>query len=178
MAAIATVRDLTEIRVWSRKPDRREAFALRLREKGHTRAVAVESAEAAVRGVDILVTATNSKEPVFDAAWVSPGTHINAMGSNQATRRELPSGILNQAAIIAVDSQEQAEMESGDLLIARSEGKWSGKGLIELAQVTGRRDPADITVFKSNGMAIEDVVAAGWVYERAKEEGSGRPMPL
>jgi ornithine cyclodeaminase/alanine dehydrogenase-like protein (mu-crystallin family) len=90
----------------------------------------------------------------------------------------LPSGILNQAAIIAVDSQEQAEMESGDLLIARSEGKWSGKGLIELAQVTGRRDPADITVFKSNGMAIEDVVTAGWVYERAKEEGSGRPMPL
>jgi ornithine cyclodeaminase/alanine dehydrogenase-like protein (mu-crystallin family) len=129
---------------------------------------AAESAEAAVRHCDILVTATNSKDPVFDAAWVSTGTHINATGSNQAKRRELPAEILTRAAVVAVDSKEQAEMESGDLLLARAEGKWNGGNLVELDQVSGRPDPDAITIFKSNGLAIEDVVAAGWVYEHAQ----------
>jgi ornithine cyclodeaminase/alanine dehydrogenase-like protein (mu-crystallin family) len=179
VVAIAAVRQLTEIRVWSRKQDRREAFAGRLRELGFTGAAGVivaESAEAVVRNADILVTATNAKDPVFDAGWVSPGTHINATGSNQSKRRELPPEILNRAAIIAVDSKEQMEMESGDLLLARAEGKWSGEGVVELAEVSGRRDPRDITIFKSNGLAIEDVVAAGWVYECALSERAGRPL--
>jgi alanine dehydrogenase len=176
VAAIAVVRPLSEIRVWSRKPERRDAFAARLRELGHSGAFAAESAEAAVRHADIVVTATNAKDPVFDAGWVSPGTHINATGSNQAKRRELPPEILNRAAVIAVDSLEQAEMESGDLLLARAEGKWSGEGLVELADVRGRGASNDITIFKSNGLAIEDVVAAGWVYERAAAEGVGRPV--
>jgi alanine dehydrogenase len=177
VAAVASVRPLKEVRVWSRKPDRREAFAARLREQGHSSAVAAPSAEAAVRGADILVTATNSKDPVFDAAWVSPGTHINATGSNQANRRELPPGILNRAAFIAVDSLEQMEMESGDLLLARQEGSWNGRGVVELASVSGRQKVDDITIFKSNGLAIEDVMAAGWVYERAIEENLNRVLP-
>ena len=176
VAAVAAVRRLTEIRVWSRKAERRDAFASRLREMGHAGAVAAESAEAAVRGADILVTATNSKDPVFEAQWVSPGAHINATGSNQARRRELPPEILDRAALIAVDSKEQAEMESGDLLLARAEGKWNGEGVIELADVAKRAHAADITIFKSNGLAIEDVVAAGWVYERAVAEGAGRAL--
>jgi ornithine cyclodeaminase/alanine dehydrogenase-like protein (mu-crystallin family) len=175
--AVAAVRPLTEIRVWSRTADRRESFAARLREKGFPGVTAAESAEAAVRHADILVTATNAKDPVFDAAWVSLGTHINATGSNQAKRRELPPEILTRASLIAVDSKEQAAMESGDLLLAKAEGKWNGEGLVELAEVTGRRNPDDITIFKSNGLAIEDVVAAGWIYERALEEGLGRPVP-
>jgi alanine dehydrogenase len=176
VAAISVVRRLTEIRVWSRQEERREAFAAQLREKGHAGAMAAESAEATVRDADILVTATNAKDPVFDADWVSPGTHINATGSNQAKRRELPPEILNRAAIIAVDSIEQADMESGDLLLARAEGKWNGEGLVELAEVRGRSNTNHITIFKSNGLAIEDVVAAGWVYERAVSEGVGRPI--
>ena len=175
VAAVAAVRKLTEVRVWSRKPDRREAFAARLREQGIAGVKAVDSAEAVVRGAEIVVTMTNAKDPVFDAAWVSPGTHINAAGSNQAKRRELPAEILNRAALIAVDSREQMEMESGDLLLARAEGSWSG-AVVELSTVSGRRDANDITIFKSNGLAIEDVVAAGWVYERALAEGAGRPL--
>jgi alanine dehydrogenase len=175
VAAIAVVRSLAEIRVWSRKPDRREAFAARLREQGYGVAKAIDSAEAVVRGADILVTATNAKDPVFDADWVSPGTHINAAGSNQAKRRELPGAILQRAALITVDSKEQMEMESGDLLLAREEGSWNGE-VVELAAVTGRKSPTDITIFKSNGLAIEDVVSAGWVYERALAEGIGRPL--
>jgi alanine dehydrogenase len=175
VAAVAVVRNLTEIRVWSRKADRREGFAARLRKQGFTGSKAMDSAEAVVRGADILVTATNSKDPVFEADWVSPGTHINAAGSNQAKRRELPGAILKRTALIAVDSKEQMEMESGDLLLAREEGSWDGE-VVELAEVTGRKNPNDITLFKSNGLAIEDVVAAGWVYEHAIAEGVGRPL--
>jgi alanine dehydrogenase len=167
VAAIAAVRRLKEIRVWSRKPDRRETFAAKLRERGFAGAVVGDSAEAVVRNADILVTATNAKDPVFDADWVAPGTHINATGSNQAKRRELPPEILSRAALIAVDSKEQAEMESGDLLLARAEGLWNGENLVELHEVTGRPDPGAITIFKSNGLAIEDVVTAGWVWERS-----------
>jgi ornithine cyclodeaminase/alanine dehydrogenase-like protein (mu-crystallin family) len=170
--AMAAVRRLQEIRVWSRKPDCREAFAAKLRDKGLPGVVAVASAEAVVRNADIVVTATNAKDPVFDAAWVAPGTHINATGSNQAKRRELPAEILSRAALIAVDSKEQAEMESGDLLLARAEGRWNGEHLVELQEVSGRPDAGAITIFKSNGLAIEDVVAAGWVYERAVAEGA------
>jgi len=161
VAAVAAVRKLKEIRVWSRNPQHREAFARKF--KGGR---AAESAEAAIRGADIVVTATNAKEPVFEAVWVAPGTHINATGSNQSNRRELPPEILSRAALIAVDSLEQMEMESGDLLLARNEGKWNGDGVLELANVRGRTNPADITIFKSNGLAIEDVAAAGWVYEQ------------
>ncbi len=177
VAAIAVVRKLTEIRIWSRHPDRREAFAARLRDQGHAGAIAAESPEAAVTHAGILVTATNSKDPVFDANWVSPGTHINATGSNQAKRRELPPEILSRAALIAVDSREQAAMESGDLLLAKAEGKWNGEGLVELSEVKGRQHLDDITIFKSNGLAIEDVVAAGWVYERAVQEGGANRLP-
>ena len=174
-AAIAGVRKLSAIRIWSRKPDRREAFAARLRTQGHDGVAVAESADYAVRDADIVVTATNSKEPVFDAGAIAPGTHINAMGSNQAGRRELPPDLLQHAAIIAVDSREQSDMESGDLLLARSEGKWSGD-VVELADVKGRGAPGDITIFKSNGLAIEDVLAAGWVYERAVASGAGRDI--
>ena len=176
VAAVAEVRKLSEIRVWSRKQDKREAFAAKLRDQGFAGAVAAESAEAAVRNADILITSTNSKDPVFEAEWVAPGTHINATGSNQAKRRELPPEILGRAAILAVDSKEQAAMESGDLLLAREEGKWNGEGLVELAEVQGRRGADDITIFKSNGLAIEDVVAAGWVYEQSIAERAGRPL--
>jgi alanine dehydrogenase len=174
--AISAVRQISTIRIWSRKPDRLEAFAGKLREMGYAHAAAVETAEAAIRGADILVTATTSKEPVFNADWVAPGTHINAMGSNQLSRRELPAEILQRAAIIAVDSKEQSETESGDLVLARQEGKWGGEHFVELHDVTGRKNPGDITIFKSNGLAIEDVVAAGWVYESALSSSAGRPI--
>jgi ornithine cyclodeaminase/alanine dehydrogenase-like protein (mu-crystallin family) len=176
IAAVATVRRLKEIRVWSRQPERREEFVARLRENGYAGAVVAESARAAVSAADIVVTATSAKDPVLEADWIAPGTHINATGSNQAKRRELPPEILGRASIIAVDSREQAEMESGDLLLARSEGKWDGEGIVELAEVSGRRNADEITIFKSNGLAIEDVVSAGWVYERALAERMGRPV--
>ena len=138
----------------------------------------MDTAEQAVRDSDIVVTATNAKDPVLDADWVSPGTHINAMGSNQAQRRELPSELILSADLIAVDSLEQARMESGDLLLALDADHWSSHRIVELKDVTARPYPNATTIFKSNGIALEDVVCAGYLYEKAIREGRGQQLPV
>lgn len=157
-AAVREVRKLRDVRVWSRSEEKRSAFA---QEMG---ARAVSTAEDAVRGADIVVTATNSKDPVLDAAWISPGAHVNAIGSNQPLRRELPPDLLARADLIAVDSIEQSKIEGGDLLLAPVD--WTDPRVIELAQVERRPPGAPVTIFKSNGLAVEDVAAAAFVYER------------
>jgi len=168
IAAMRAVRPIGQVKVWSRSAEKRLAFA---RECG---AIAVETAEEAVRGADIVVTATNAKEPVIEASWIGPGVHINAMGSNQAQRRELPAELILRADLIAVDSLEQARMESGDLLLALDTERWAAHNIAELKDVTGRPSADAMTIFKSNGIAVEDVVCAGYVYERAINEGRGR----
>ncbi|MDQ6663031.1 MAG: ornithine cyclodeaminase family protein [Acidobacteriota bacterium] len=173
LAAMRAVRNVRTVRVWSRSIEKRNAFAAKLGVD------AVETARHAVENSDIVITATNSKDPVVEAEWIAAGTHINAMGSNQASRRELPAGLLSRAETIAVDSIEQADMESGDLLLAKTEGRWKGANLFELEDIVtgkkvGRTEKTAITIFKSNGLAVEDVAAAGWVYEQAVEAGIGR----
>jgi ornithine cyclodeaminase/alanine dehydrogenase-like protein (mu-crystallin family) len=156
--AVREVRKLSEIRVWSRSEAKCSEFA------EQTGARATKTAEEAVRGADIVVTATSSKEPVIEAAWVAPGAHVNAMGSNRADRRELPSELIARADLIAVDSIEQSKIESGDLLLAPVD--WKDRRIVELAQVDRRPAGAQITIFKSNGLGVEDVAAAAWVYEQ------------
>jgi alanine dehydrogenase len=153
---------IDRVRVWSRSAEKREAFA---RELGIE---ATETAEAALRGADVVVTATSSGEPVLQHEWVARGTHVNAVGSNQAKRRELPSDLVRGADLIVTDSVEQSRMESGDLLLADVD--WSRVAELQDAASgrLGRNRPEDITLFKSNGLAVEDVIAAGWVYERAR----------
>jgi alanine dehydrogenase len=160
--AIREVRKLREIRVWSRSEAKRLTFAK------ETGARPVASAEEAVRGADIVVTATSSKDPVLDAAWISSGTHINAMGSNRAERRELPSDLIARADLIAVDSIEQSKIESGDLLLAPVDWPTEGKPsrIVELAYVDARPPGNPVTIFKSNGLGTEDVAAAAFVYEQ------------
>jgi alanine dehydrogenase len=156
--AIREVRQLREIRVWSRSEAKRASFA------SATGARAAASAEEAVRGADIIATATSSKDPVIEAAWVSPGAHVNAMGSNRADRRELPTDLIARAGLIAVDSIEQSKIESGDLLLANLD--WNDPRIVELAQIEKRPAGASITIFKSNGLGVEDVAAGAYVYER------------
>src|SRR4051794_22222341 len=143
------------VRVWSRSQEKREAFAREVDGE------AADSAEAAVRGADIVVTATASAEPVVDAAWIDSGTHVNAIGSNQARRRELPTELVRRADLVVADSVEQSRMESGDLLLADVD--W--EKVVELKDIasgrSGRTSPEAITIFKSNGLAVEDVIAAG-----------------
>ena len=154
--AIRQVRTIKTIRVWSRNADKRRQLAVECSQ------TAVDTAEEAIRGADIVVTATNSQEPVVEDAWIAPGTHINAMGSNVANRRELPAELVRRADVVAVDSLEQARIEAGDLLLADS---WAN--VVELQSVPKHYDAKRLTIFKSLGLGVEDVAAGAFVYERA-----------
>jgi ornithine cyclodeaminase/alanine dehydrogenase-like protein (mu-crystallin family) len=176
LEATRTVRQFSDVRVWSRDPAKRAAFA------AETNTRAVETAEQAVRGAQIVITATNAKEPVIASEWIDPGAHINVMGSNQANRREVPAELVHRADCIAVDSIEQARMEAGDLVMALNEEDWSRPRIVELKDVVAARAqvrtaPGQITLFKSIGLAVEDVIAAGFVYEQALAAGIGGPVP-
>lgn len=163
--AIRAVRPIREVRVWSRNPEKRKRFA------ADANATEVETAEAAVRGAQIIATATNAKDPVLEDAWIDPGVHINAMGSNVANRRELPSALVRRAGVIAVDSLDQAHLEAGDLVLADN---WDN--VMELKSIEPGYDPTRITIFKSIGLGLEDVAAGGYVYEQARQRGKGRPL--
>ena len=154
--AIRAVRPIKTVRVWSRNEEKRHKFA---EECGVT---AVATPEEAVRGAHIVVTATNSKDPVLESDWIAPGTLVNAMGSNIANRRELPADLVRRAGLVAVDSLEQAKVEAGDLILAES---WAN--VVELQTLRQQYDSAQITVFKSIGLGVEDVAAGAFIYERA-----------
>lgn len=164
--AVREVRNIREVRVWSRKEENRRAFA------EDVGGVATASAEEAVRGADIIVTATFAKDPVLAAEWVQAGAHVNAIGSNNPQRREVPAELVERAELIAVDALDQAKIESGDLLLAWSAADWNTPRLCEMKDVvTGdrKRSSAEaITLFKSNGLGVQDVAVASYIYEQVK----------
>jgi alanine dehydrogenase len=165
IAAISQVRQLTDVRVWSRSPERRAEFAATCAAKFGLKVRATGTAKEAVEHAGIVVTATNSKEPVLESGWISRGTHINAMGSNWINRRELPTDlVMDVADLVAVDSIEDAQLESGDLMIPLQQRPGAKFRAVELHSAR-RTSPDQITVFKSNGLAAQDVAAAGYVYE-------------
>jgi alanine dehydrogenase len=180
LEAIASVRQLREVRVFSRKQDRREEFARRCAAKFQLNVTPARTAREAVEGADIVVTATSSKDPVLESEWIAPGAHVNATGSNWAERRELPSDLVyKRAAIVAVDSIEVAKLESGDLLIPLRESNHNAFPGVELAGIVAHKQPGrtsadQVTIFKSNGLAVEDIAVAGHVYEEALRIGLGR----
>ncbi len=156
--AISAVRPIREVRVWSRNETKRDEFAKSIG------AMTASTAEEAVDGAEIVATATSAKEPVLEAEWIAAGTHINAMGSNQASRRELPPELIARADLIVVDSVEQAKIEAGDLLLAPVD--WADARIVELAKLDGRPAGSPVTIFKSIGLGVEDVAAAAFVYEQ------------
>ncbi len=163
--AIRAVRPIREVRVWSRSEERCAAFA----QKVNARAAA--TAEEAIQGADIVVTATYAKDPVLESAWVAPGSHVNAIGSNNPQRREIPAALVGRASLIAVDAIDQAKLESGDLLLAWPDAaQWLDPRLVELAAVAGGKTPGrtsnqDLTIFKSNGLGVQDIAVGGYVFE-------------
>jgi alanine dehydrogenase len=170
IAAMAEVRKLKQVRVWSRQADRRHAFAAKCAARFNLNVRATTTAREAVENAGIVVTATASKEPVLEAAWISPGTHINAMGSNWTIRRELPTDlILDSNALVTVDSVEDAGLESGDLVIPMQERGLTAIPAIDFRPGIERSSPAQITIFKSNGLAIQDVLTAAWIYEQCTQ---------
>jgi alanine dehydrogenase len=172
--AVAAVRPIQLVRVWSRNAGKREEFARSLAERIRIKVQAADTARDAVAGADVVVTATSAKEPVLEAGWITPGTHLNAVGSNQIAKRELPAELVyGKADLVAVDSVEQSKMESGDLMIPLKEDARLSYSAVEFTDIVsgrlaGRTNDSQITIFKSNGLAVEDVATAGYVVERAR----------
>ncbi len=174
VAAVAAVRPIEEVRVWSRDAEKRRAFALRVAGQTGLAVRAMDSARQAVAEADVVVTATSSKDPVLEAEWVRPGTHVNAAGSNRIDRRELPWDVVYvKANLVTVDSVLQSQSESGDLMIPLEDNADLRYNAVELCDVISGRKPGrqherEITIFKSNGLAVEDVAVAGYIAERVK----------
>jgi ornithine cyclodeaminase/alanine dehydrogenase-like protein (mu-crystallin family) len=183
LAAIDLVRPLRRVRVAGRDRTRTHRFADEL--AGHTSATIepCDSVQAAVDGADIVVTVTTSVEPVLSYGWLAPGVHVNAVGSSIPTTRELDADTV-AAARLFVDRRESALTESGDYLFAaRERGLGPEHILGELGEVLagtvdGRRGPAEVTVFISLGLAIEDLAAVSRLYDRAAAEGGGTRVPF
>jgi ornithine cyclodeaminase/alanine dehydrogenase-like protein (mu-crystallin family) len=183
LEAVSKVRKLDRIRVYGRDAQRRENFCREMSERLELQVDPVASAEEAVREAYIVITATNSVMPVLQGEWLAPGAHLNAMGANLAARRELDRDAVLRAAVVAVDSIEQARMESGDLLQVFGGDASAWTAVCELAEIvagkiSGRQHAQDITLFKSNGIATWDIAVAAKVLELAQAEGVGREIAI
>jgi ornithine cyclodeaminase/alanine dehydrogenase-like protein (mu-crystallin family) len=183
LEAVALARKLESVCAFGRDPQRREQFAREMTARLGVPVTPVSSAEDAVRGAQIVITATTASQPVVEGRWLEPGVHINAIGVNYAQKRELDAEAVLRSDIIAADSVEQSKIEAGDLIHAFGEDLSRWRGVRELAQIVagkvpGRTSPDQITLFKSNGIAIEDIVVAGRIYERARERGLGREVRI
>lgn len=163
--AIRAIRPIRTVRVWSRKAEKRDKFAAEMN------ATVAASAEEAVKGAQIVVTATWSKDPVLEDSWIGPGVHINAMGSNMPNRRELPEALVKRASVIAVDALDAAKVEAGDLIVP---DHWSN--VVELQTVARGWTPGHVTIFKSVGLGMEDVAVGSFVYEQALQRKLGKPL--
>jgi alanine dehydrogenase len=179
LQAICKVRKIARVQVYSTNDERRRTFADEMSRVCGVEVVPVPRPELASQDKDIVITATSSREPVFNGHWLSEGTHINAIGSNFLGKAEIDAVTVRRSEIIIVDSKEQARIEAGDFQQALEDGSIHWADVHELGQViigryAGRAHPQDVTLFKSLGIAIEDVAVAMRVYQKAKEAGIGR----
>ena len=183
LAAVAAVRDINRVQVFSRREDRREEFARQSSERLNVEVVPAESAQACVDGADIVVAITSSRDPVLEAGWLAPGTHINAAGGNHWMRREIDEATVTQADLIVVDDLEQAKIECGDLMWPEARGSFRWDMVHELrdvvsGKVPGRPSEQSLTLFESMGIALEDIAAAQLVYRKAKDQSVGQELPF
>jgi ornithine cyclodeaminase/alanine dehydrogenase-like protein (mu-crystallin family) len=179
--AVCKVRAVCQVKVYGRDAEKRQAFAEQLSGETGVEVVPVDSAEAAVRGQDIVITATTAREPVVHGAWLADGAHVNLIGSNFLAKAEADVDVFRRAALVTVDSKEQAKLEAGDFVAPLSQGVLQWSDVYDLAPVLvgkypGRQSPQDITVFKSLGLGIEDVAVAVRVVELARQRGVGREI--
>jgi ornithine cyclodeaminase/alanine dehydrogenase-like protein (mu-crystallin family) len=176
--AVSRVCEIKALRVFGRDAQRRTAFARDRQAELGVRTTAAETAEAAVRGADIVITMTTSAEPVIEAGWVEPHALVVAAGSNFPHKAEIPADLVERARMVVVDQLATAQLESGDLIRAHGAGKFDWERAIELASVlvgsSRAPDERGITLFESHGLAIWDLAAASVVIPAARERGLGR----
>ena len=181
LEATAKVCPFEQARVWSRTPEHAQAFAAEA--EAPFPVEAAESAEEAVRGADVVVTVTSAREPVVERDWLAPGAHVNAVGSSIPTARELDSATIAAAAVF-VDRRESTLNESGEYLTAIEEAGIGPDhiraelGEVLIGSYEGRSSDDELTVFISLGLAVEDLAAAEYLYQRARDEGVGSVVPF
>ena len=180
LEAIAAVKQLSRVVVYSSTEESRKGFAEMMGERLRM-GIETTNAPEEPAAQDIVVTATSSKEPVLLGEWLKPGTHVNAAGSNFLFKSEIDRHVVNRANLVTIDSRAELDLEAGSLLQSLETGIVIPEAVRELGQVIaghvpGRRSPEDITLFASQGIPLEDLAAARLVYDRAVEEGVGREM--
>jgi ornithine cyclodeaminase len=162
--AVLEARPIREVRVYARTTGPRETFAAAMDRDLPVNVRAVGSAEEAVRGADVVCCATPSETPVFDAAWLEPGAHVNAIGSFRMGMVEVPPEAFGRASLVAVDARHAAEAEAGDVAAAIAAGQLDGGAVVEIGTVdpgwAAHRAPDAITIFKSVGLPIQDLATA------------------
>jgi alanine dehydrogenase len=183
LEAVSTVRKLEIVRTYGRDAARRERFCSEMSERLGIAVQPAASASEAVRGAHIVSTATTAAQPVVTGGDLAQGVHINAIGANHAHKRELDNEAVASADVIVVDSVEQSRQEAGDLIIAFHGDETCWTGVKKLSEVvagkdTGRTSDAEVTLFKSNGIASWDLAVAMKVYALAREKNLGRELPL
>ena len=184
LEALARVHALRRVTVWSPNKEHRDRFAAGVRPGSDPSLTpsAVDHPGEAVVGADIIVLATSSPSPVLENGWVKPGAHVISVGACRPTQREMDPALTARARLF-VDSRAAALVESGDVVMGMREGRFSAEHIVaELGEVVngaqGRRSDTEVTIFKSLGMAVEDVTAADLAYRRACERGIGTQLTL
>lgn len=183
LEAMAMVRPIRDVRVWSPNQDHRTAFAREMRPRVNAPIAVAASARDAVDGADLIVIATASRQPVVRSEWIADGAHICAIGACRPDQREMETELVQRGRLF-VDSREGALAEAGDIVIPLKAGVFDDTHISgELGEVVtrtaeGRTSPAGVTIFKSLGMAVEDVAAAHLAYTKAAERGLGRGIVL
>jgi alanine dehydrogenase len=181
LEAVSTVRPITEVRVWSRTPANAERFAREAGDRFRLEIAAHASVDEAVHDADVVCTTTAAHMPILEGAWLSPGTHVNAIGSGAAVDREVDGATVRRARVF-VDRIESAMREAGDLLLAIEEGAVAAAdlagelGAVLVGRVQGRRAADEVTLFKSVGLGAEDVAAARATYDECRRLGLGREV--
>jgi ornithine cyclodeaminase/alanine dehydrogenase-like protein (mu-crystallin family) len=183
LLAMDTARRLKRVWIVNKRPERRQSFIHKMQPQVRPELLEAGSAEEAVRQSQIITTITSSREPVLKGEWLQPGAHVNAAGGNLLLRREVDDETIMKSNRLVVDSIEQSKIEAGELLGIIETGRRHWEDFVELRDVVagvkpGRTNPSDITLFKSCGIALEDVAIGKLVYERAIERGVGKKLEL
>ena len=183
LQGICTVREIRSIRTYDIDQEKCQKFCAEMADLLDIEVTPVKTAQDCVKGADIVTTMTTSPTPVVEGEWLQHGMHLNVMGSNHWTRREVDDEVIRQVDTVVVDSIADAQRYSGDLLFSMDRGLIRWEQVHELVSVVAGRIPgrpsADaITLFKSHGIGISDVAAAAYVYRKAKERGLGTELPL
>lgn len=183
LMAVKEVRGVNKIKAYSRNEENRKAFSKEMESVLGVEVIPVDSPQEALDGSDIVITATTATEPVFQGGSIESGVHINAIGGNFLYRREIDEKTVRQCGTIVVESREQSKVEAGELLSMVEKGRLEWDRLLELGDVvvgnaSGRRSEEEITLFKSLGIAVEDIAIAAHLYTLAGSKGVGKELDI